>query len=183
MTLSPLRNPCTSELSIPPSSYSQVEINGWMSDRHLGAYLDDAPCRNLEIVCGIVCHARKHDEQVILPTRHPRPGRGLERAARQKERCRHDIEGPAELACNGKGAGHVGSFHEPEAQGHPGEGLSYRLNCHPFGAIDPRGLLGLDGENHVVLMQDLVVLETMHQGGGCAFRRAGEKYRGAGDAH
>src|SRR5437588_7361259 len=131
MTLSPLRDRCTSELSIPATRYSQVEINGGMSDRHLGAYLDDPPRWNLEIVGGIVCHARKHDEQVILPTRHPRAGRGLECAARQKERRRHDIEGPAELAGNGKGAGHVGSFHEPEAQDHPGEGLSYRLNCHP----------------------------------------------------
>src|SRR5205085_7664901 len=68
--------------------------------RNLRADLDHAPGRDLEIVGRVVGRAREADEQTVLPARHPGMGRRLERAAREEERRRHDIELPAELACD-----------------------------------------------------------------------------------
>src|SRR5262249_51054887 len=72
------------------------------SDRDLGAHFHHPSGGNLEIVGGVISDAREHDEQAILPTRHAGMGSRLQRAPRQKERRRHDVELPAMLASDGE---------------------------------------------------------------------------------
>jgi len=50
------------------------------------------PVGNLKIVGGVVRRPAQRDEQVILPLRHPGLRGRLQRAPRDKERRRHDIE-------------------------------------------------------------------------------------------
>src|SRR5947199_2344249 len=83
-------------------------------DRDLGADLNHAFGGNLEIVGGVVGAAREPNKQPVLPARHARFGCELERAPRQEERRRHDVELPAELPGNGERFGHVGLLHEAE---------------------------------------------------------------------
>ena len=68
------------------------------SDRHLGSHLHHPAGREMEEVGGVRCRAGEPDEQPVLPARHAGMGRHLDRTARQEERRRHDVEGPAELA-------------------------------------------------------------------------------------
>src|SRR5262249_15002374 len=60
------------------------------SDGNLRADLDHATGRNLEKVRRVARRAGQRNEQPILPARHSRMRRWLERAARQEERRRHD---------------------------------------------------------------------------------------------
>src|SRR5262249_15936041 len=77
------------------------------SDRHLRAHFHHPSGGNLKIVGGVVGDAREHDEQTILPARHAGMERRLERAPRQEERGRHDVELPAVLAGDRERPGHV----------------------------------------------------------------------------
>src|SRR4051794_10716290 len=61
-------------------------------DRDLRPDLDHAPGRDLEIIGGVVGAAGKLDEQPVLPARHAGFWRRFQRAARQEERRRHDVE-------------------------------------------------------------------------------------------
>src|SRR6202012_2802617 len=67
-------------------------------DRDLRPNLDDAARGDLEIVGRIIGGSAQGDEKMVLPARHAGMGRRLQRAARQEERSRHDVELPAELA-------------------------------------------------------------------------------------
>src|SRR5262249_54867589 len=84
------------------------------SDRHLRSHFHYPPGGDLEIVGGVVGNAGKYDEQAILPARHAGTGGWLERAPRQEERGRHDVEGPAKLARDCQRSRHVRAFHETE---------------------------------------------------------------------
>ena len=67
------------------------------------------------------CHAR-----------HAGMRRRLERAPRQEERRRHDVERPAVLARDGQRLRHVGRFHVAEPQRHPAEMRRQRRHRHPL---------------------------------------------------
>src|SRR5262245_65518279 len=82
------------------------------SDRHLGTDLHHAPGGDLEIVGGIVGAARQRDEQAVLPAWHARLRGRLERAPRQEERGRHDVELRDVLAGNGEWLWAVWRCHE-----------------------------------------------------------------------
>src|SRR4030095_14298592 len=56
-----------------------------VSDRDLCSHLDYPPGGDLEIIRGVVGDASEHDEQAILPARHPGMGGRLERTPRQEE--------------------------------------------------------------------------------------------------
>src|SRR5215471_13685585 len=94
---------------------------------HLRADLDHPAGRNLEIVGRVVGGAGERDEQTILPGRHARARRRLERPARQEERGRHDVELPAELARDCERLGHVRRLHVAEPDGQAREGVADQL--------------------------------------------------------
>ena len=107
---------------------------------------------------------------------------GLERTARQEERGGHDVELPTGFTGQPQRLRHVGGFHEPEPERRPREPVRDLLEPEALRRIDPRRLRRLDGENDVLLMQHLVVLQTMHQRCRSKIRVAGEEHRGAGHA-
>src|SRR5713226_7202368 len=88
----------------------------WRSDGDLRADLDHPARGDLEEVGRVVGGARERDEQAVLPARDAGVGLGLERAPRQEERGRHDVEVQAALARNGERLGHVRGLHEAEPQ-------------------------------------------------------------------
>jgi hypothetical protein len=135
-----------------------ADLNG-----HLSSDLDHAPGRNVEINRRIVGEFGEADEEPVLPPRHPGMDRRPQQSARQEERSRHDVELPTELARQREGAGDVWRFHEAEPQSHPGEGLADRLDRNALGRRHPRPVGGFDGQNDVLLVQHLVVLETVQQ--------------------
>src|ERR1700694_2836624 len=137
--------------------------NAWNSHGNLRAHLDHPPARNLKIVGRIVGGAAERDEKVILPAWHSGMRGRLERAPRQEERRRHDVELPAELSRDRQRFRHVGRFHESEAQRDLGEGRADLFQPDPLGRIDPRRWRGFDGEDDIFLVQHLVVLEAVHQ--------------------
>src|SRR5208283_2252154 len=106
----------------------------------------------------------------------------LEQTAGQEERRRHDVELPAELARDRQRLRYVRRLHETETQYHPREGLAHRLDAHAVRGIDARRVRRLDGEDDVLLVQHLVMLEAVHQCGRRAQWITGEEYRGAGHA-
>src|SRR6185369_1804192 len=71
-------------------------------DSHLRADFHDPSGRNLEEVGGVAGRTRQVNKQVILPGRHAGGRRRLERAPRQEERRRHDVELPAVFAGDGQ---------------------------------------------------------------------------------
>src|SRR5262245_38058177 len=85
-------------------------------DRNLRSNFHHAPRGDLEEVGGVARRLGQGDEQVILPERHARLRGRLERAPRQEEGRRHDVELPTVLARNGERPGHVRGVHESEAQ-------------------------------------------------------------------
>src|SRR6202040_3797915 len=82
----------------PPSGEKQTPQgksgNARKSHGNLRAHLDHPPARNLKIVGRIVGGAAERDEEVILPAWHSGMRGRLERAPRQEERRRHDVELP-----------------------------------------------------------------------------------------
>ena len=61
--------------------------------------------------------------------------------------------------------GTFGVSMKPKRKRHAGEGLADRLDAHALVRIDARRIRGLDGEDDVLLVQHLVVLETVQQRG------------------
>src|SRR5260370_3784065 len=104
--------------------------------------LDDPGGGDLEVVGGIVGGAAHRNKQVILPLRHARLRGWLQRAPRDEERCRHDIELPAELARDHQRLGDVRRFHETEPQPHRGKLVADGLHPDALGRIDARRLRG-----------------------------------------
>src|SRR5262249_59262263 len=104
-----------------------VSVPGWTINlglnRDLRTNLHHAAGGNLEEVSGIACRPRQRNEQVILPRRHARLCRGLERTTRQEKRCRHDVELPSVFTRDRQRLRHVGLFHVAEFQRDPGEML------------------------------------------------------------
>src|SRR3954468_6684369 len=86
------------------------------SDRDLGADLYHPAGRNLEKVGGVGGALGETDEQPILPARHAGMRRRLQRAPRQEERGRHDVEVPALLPRDGERLRHIGRLHVAEAE-------------------------------------------------------------------
>ena len=62
-----------------------------------------------------------------------------------------------------QGLGHVGRVHETEVQRDAPEAVAQRLHLHPLVHRHPRHLVELHGEDHVALVQHLVVLEVVQQ--------------------
>src|SRR6516162_5022458 len=145
-------------------------------DGHLRSDLDHPSARDLEIVGSIIGSPAERDEQVILPARHSGMRRRLERTAREKERGRHDIELPPELSRDRQRLRHVRRFHETEPQRYLGEDVADLFQPYPLRPIDARGGGGLDGQNDVLLVQHLVVLEAVHERSRRARRIAGEEH-------
>jgi len=139
------------------------------------------PVGNLKIVGGVVRRPAQRDEQVILPLRHPGLRGRLQRAPRDKERRRHDIELPAELARDHQRLGHVRRFHETETQPDGRKFVADGFHPNPVGRVDARRLRGFNRQDHIVLVKHLVVLEIMQQRRRHEIRIAGEKNRGALD--
>src|ERR1700680_4228380 len=91
-------------------------------DGHLRSHLDHPSARNLEIIGRIIGGTAERDEEGILPARHSGMCGRLQRAPREEERRRHDIELPAELSRNRQRLRHVWRFHKSEPQRYLGEG-------------------------------------------------------------
>ena len=105
----------------------------------------------------------------------------LERAPRQEERRRHDVELPSQLSRDRQRFRHVGRFHKSKPQRDFGEGRADLFQPHPLRRIDPRRRRGFNGQDDVLLVQHLVVLQTVHQGRRRTGRIAGQEYRGTGN--
>src|SRR5581483_120521 len=67
-------------------SKSRLGIKIRPLDRHLSTDLDHAPGGDLEIVDRVVRRPAQHDKQAVLPARHARLRRRLQRAPRDEER-------------------------------------------------------------------------------------------------
>src|SRR6186997_2754046 len=146
------------------------------SDGDLSADLDHAPGGYLEVVGRVVGAARQANEQPVLPLRHAGFRRGPERAAREEKRSRHDVELPAELARDGERPRNVRRLHVAERERDQGKTLTDLLDLHAVLWFDGRGIGGLDGEDDVLLVQHLVVLEAVHERGRRAGRIAGQEH-------
>ena len=88
--------------------------------------------------------------------------------------------GPASLARGRKRLRHVRILHESEADRDSGEAVGNPLDLDALVLGCARRIGGDDGEDDVVLVQHLVVLEVMQQRGRREIRIAGEEHRGAG---
>src|SRR5512136_2964221 len=130
-------------------------------DGDLRADLDYAVGRQLEIARGVVGVLSEEDEQLVLPGRHAGARVGPYRAPRQEERRRHDVERPAELTRDGQSPGDVGGLHEAEMQNHPHGAVAEAFDLDPILGTHSWDVLGDDGQDHVVLMEHLVVLQTV----------------------
>src|SRR6266545_3688409 len=86
------------------------------SHRDLRPDLDHAAGRDVEEVGGVARAFREPDEQAILPARHAGARVRLERAARQEERGRHDVEDPALAARDRQRLGNVRRLHVAELE-------------------------------------------------------------------
>src|SRR5262245_41974021 len=144
--------------------------------------LDHPVGRQLEIARRVVGVLGKKDEEPVLPGRHAGSRVRSHRASRQEERGRHNVEGPAELPGDGEGFRNVWPLHESEMQDDAHESIAEPLHLHAILWRDPWNVLGDDSEDHIALMQYLVVLEAMQQRSGSALWRRGEEYGGAGYA-
>ena len=120
----------------------------------------------------------EEDVKLVLPWRHARAHVGPDRAPRQEERRRHDVELPALLARDGKGLRHVGPLHEAEMQREAHELVAHRLHLHPVVDLHARNVFVDDGQDHVVLVQHLVVLEIVQQRRRREIRVGGEEHGG-----
>ena len=69
------------------------------------------------------------------------------------------------------------AVHETKPQNHAQERLADRLDADPLAGIDPRRIGGFDGQNDVLFVQHLVMLEAMQQCSWSADGVAGQKDR------
>src|SRR5262245_386767 len=103
----------------------------------------------------------------------------FKQTARQEERCRHDIELPPVSTGYGERLGYVRRFHEAVTKKDVHEGLADRRDVHTVFSWHSRRRRGFDREDHVLFVEHLVVLETVHERSRRAGWIAGEKYRRA----
>src|SRR5690242_7636114 len=82
----------------------------------LRAEFDQAIAGNMEERGGRHCVARQEREQLVAPQRHARTLGGNHGFARQEERRVHHVEAQSRLRAGRERRGHVGIFHEAEAQ-------------------------------------------------------------------
>ena len=78
--------------------------------------------------------------------------------------------------------GMFGRLHEAKMQDDAHEAVADRLHLHAVLCRDAREVFGDDGQDDIVLMQHLVVLQAVQQRGGRAFRCCGEEHGRAGNA-
>src|SRR5262249_6544725 len=86
------------------------------------------------------------------------------------------VELPAELARDRKRLRNIRGLHEAKAQEDPRKRFSDRLNANAFRRINTWCIRGFYRENDVLLMQHLVVLETVQQRSRRTDRVAGEEH-------
>src|SRR5262249_47760282 len=116
------------------------------SDRHLRAHFHHPPGGDLEIVGRVVGDAREHDEQAILPARHAGMDGRLERAPRQEERGRHDVELPAVLTRDCERSGTFGVSMNPKRR-------TTRENVLPTGSMRTRSAGSARGRSAVSIVK------------------------------
>ena len=120
-------------------------------------------------------------EQSILPARHHRMSRGPERAPGEKVRRLHGLYIEPQSTARDC-ARDVGFFHEAKLETDDREVFRDLPGFATICLIHPRNIGGIDAHNNVAAVQDLVVLQIMHQGRRHAFRMTGQENGRAGDA-
>ena len=101
--------------------------------------------------------------------------------ARQEKRGIHDFQLNALFAQQPQNLRDARRFLEAVVGGDAYETRAECLNMNPLIVGDVRQLLGLDGQQDVVFMQDLVVFEVVQQRFGYGGRVADHEYRVTGD--
>src|SRR3569623_465598 len=173
--------PAAWQILISGLSYAETHGTGWATNYDLRSHFDNPPGWNLEIIRRIVGRPAQRDEQPILPQRHSRMRRRLQRSPRDKKRRRHDVELPAKLARDHQSLRNVRRFHETETEADGRELLADISHTNSIGAIYARSLRGFDRQDDVVFVKNLVVLEIVQKRGRCEIGIAGQKYRCALD--
>src|SRR5215217_2191500 len=123
------------------------------SNRNLSSYLHHAPCRDLEEVGGITCRLGETNEELVLPERHSPVGRGPDRAPRDEERRRHDVEPEPLLAQEGQPAGDVWCLHVSVGQRGLPKRVSDNRNAGTLLVRHTRSVGGSHRQDHVLLVK------------------------------
>src|SRR6185437_769385 len=152
-------------IEAPSSPYADgADGTGSSSDRHPGAELDGAVRRNVEIVGDASGVARERRKDEVTPARNPALAcTGHDLLTRQEEARLHRIDREARRGAEFEGVRDVGSLHESVACPYPPAvaGDAFGVDASEIG--DPRHAAKLGGEEHVLLVEHLVVLEAVEQ--------------------
>ena len=167
------------DLSVDSPAKNCSTKSDFALDLDAAAELDDAIGRQLEEVTGVGRDLRQGDEQLLLPARQQRTACHDEAVAAYEVGGAHRVDRDAALGERQQVAWHVGLLHEAIAQQDMVHALAEMADLGASIGRHVRLVGHLDGDQHDMLVQHLVVLEVVQQAARRVAREGGEIDRGA----